>query len=57
MTNVLSCQQSYNPLWVCHTVGVEPILQPLTGEQLSYRSANIEDGARLDVVAERFWDH
>ena len=30
---------------VCHSVGVEPTLQPLTGEQLSYRSANVEDGA------------
>ena len=29
---------------VCHSVGVEPILQPLTGEQFSYRSANVEDG-------------
>ena len=38
-------------------MGVEPTLQPLTGEQLSYRSANVEDGARLDVVAEGFWDH
>ena len=42
---------------VCHSVGVEPTLQPLTGEQLSYRSANIEDGTHLDVVAEGFWDH
>ena len=42
---------------VCHGVGIEPTLQPLTGEQLSYRSANIEDGARLDVVAKGFWDH
>ena len=41
---------------VCHSVGVEPTLQPLTGEQLSYRSANIEDGACLDVVAEGFID-
>ena len=42
---------------VCHSVGVEPTLQPLTGEQFSYRSANVEDGAHLDVVAEGFWDH
>ena len=40
---------------VCHCVGVEPTLQPLTGEQFSYRSANVEVGARLDVVAEGFW--
>ena len=38
------------------SVGVEPTLQPLTGEQFSYRSANVEDGAQLDVVAEGFWD-
>ena len=40
---------------VCHNVGIEPSLQPVTGENLSYRSANREDGARLDVVAESFW--
>ena len=34
---------------------MEPSLQPLTTEVLSYRSANREDGARLDVVAEDFW--
>ena len=41
---------------VCHSVGIEPTLQSLTEEQFSYRSANVEDGARLDVVAEGFWD-
>ena len=40
---------------VCHCVGVESTLQPLTGEQFSYRSANVEVGVRLDVVAEGFW--
>ena len=40
---------------VCHCVGVEPTLQPLTGDQFFYRSANVEVGARLDVVAEGFW--
>ena len=39
---------------VCHSVGVEPSLQLLTGEQLLYRTANIEDGAQ---VAEGLWDH
>ena len=34
---------------------MEPSLQQLTNEVLSYRSANREDGARLDVVAEDFW--
>ena len=40
---------------VCHNVRIEPSLQPLSGEQFHYRSANIEDGARLDVSAESFW--
>ena len=39
----------------CHGVGIEPPLQPLGGEQLRYRTANREDGARLDIVAESFW--
>ena len=34
---------------VCHGVTSEPTLQPLTGEQLSYRSANVKDDAHLDV--------
>ncbi len=32
-------------------VELEPTLQPLTGERLSHRTANTEDGARLDVKA------
>ena len=40
---------------ICHNVRVEPTLQPLSGEQFRYRSANVEDGARLDVSAESFW--
>ena len=40
---------------VCYGVGVEPGLQPVTDEAFSYRSANREDGVRLDVVAESFW--
>ena len=36
-------------------MGTEPQLQPVTGEQLTHRIANREDGARLDVVAESFW--
>ena len=41
---------------ICHNVSIEPTLQPLSGEQFQYRSANVEDGARLDVSAESFWD-
>ena len=40
---------------VCHNVSVEPELQPLSGEQFQYRTANTEDGARLDVHAQGFW--
>ena len=40
---------------VCHDVCVEPTLQTLTGEQLSYATANREDSARLDVRAGGFW--
>ena len=36
-------------------MGIEPTLQPLSGEQFHYSSANVEDGARLDVSAESFW--
>ena len=40
---------------VCHGVTTEPHLQPLSGEPLSYHSANIQDGARLDVAMYGFW--
>ena len=39
---------------VCYGVGVEPCLQPVPDEAFSYKSANREDGARLDIVAENF---
>ena len=37
-----------------HGVGTEPCLQPVTGDRLALRSANREDGARLDIVAKNF---
>ena len=40
---------------VCHNVGTEPQLQPLSGEQLTLQSANKEDGAHLDIAADDFW--
>ena len=40
---------------VCHGVGTEPHLQPVTEEQFTHRTANREEGARLDIVAENFW--
>ena len=36
---------------VCHDVETEPKLQVLNGERFSFRTANMEDGARLDVKA------
>ena len=42
---------------VCHNVGTEPSLQPITGEHLIHRTANREDGSRLDVAADSFWDN
>ena len=40
---------------VCHSVGTEPCLQPLSGEFLKYKTANDADDARVDIVAENFW--
>ena len=40
---------------VCNNVGTEPALQSLSQEELKHKTANREDGARLDVVAESFW--
>ena len=41
---------------ICHNVGTEPTLQPLADERMRYRTANKEDGARLDIVADSFWE-
>ena len=40
---------------VCTDVKVEPELQPLTGEFLQHKTANMEDGARLDISASGLW--
>ena len=40
---------------VCHSVGTEPCLQPLSSEFLKYKTANDADDARVDIVAENFW--
>lgn len=42
---------------VCPNVGLEPTLQPLTGESFPLRSTNTEEGARLDIKAQNFWDN
>ena len=36
---------------VCHNVGLEPILQPITSERLHHSTANTEDGGRVDIKA------
>ena len=41
---------------VCPKVGVEPTLQTLNGESFPFRSTNTEDGARLDIKPQKFWD-
>ena len=46
--SVLLCYQ------VCCDVGVEPALLPLDHEPLQYDTANMEDGARLNVARD-FW--
>ena len=40
---------------VCHSVSVEPVLQPLSGEQLSANCAVTTDEARADILARGFW--
>ena len=40
---------------VCTEVSTEPELQPITGEVMRGRSANVQEGARLDVRAKGFW--
>ncbi len=41
---------------VCHNVATEPSLQTLSGEILNHRTANKEDGARLDIRARGVWN-
>ena len=40
---------------VCHSVSIEPHLQPIRGESLSHRTANTEDQSRLDIAVCGFW--
>ena len=40
---------------VAHSVEIEPELQPATSEGLTGASANSQDGARLDIVANGVW--
>ena len=40
---------------VCNDVRVEPTLQPITNESIPNASANLQDGARLDISANSLW--
>ncbi|XP_064400133.1 uncharacterized protein LOC135346443 [Halichondria panicea] len=40
---------------ICSDVCVEPELQPVSGEELIGLSANVQDGARLDIACNGFW--
>ena len=40
---------------VCHEVSIEPGLQPISNESLRGATANTQDEARLDIVANGFW--
>ena len=39
---------------VCSNVSVEPMLQLITGETFRGASANVQEGARLDLAADGF---
>ena len=41
---------------ICHNVATEPLLQPLTNESFTHRSANTGPNARLDIRARGFWN-
>ena len=41
---------------VCSGVGIEPVLQALSGELLRYHTSNSEENAHLDIVARGVWD-
>ncbi|XP_064392578.1 uncharacterized protein LOC135340186 [Halichondria panicea] len=40
---------------VCNNVCIEPHLQPISGEHLPGTTANITEGARLDIAANGLW--
>jgi len=39
---------------VCHNVGLEPILQPITSKRLHHSTANTEDEGHVDIKAPGF---
>ena len=41
---------------VCSDVTKEPLLQSLQGEKFNYKTANVEQEARVDIRARVFWN-
>lgn len=41
---------------VCHNVVIEPTLQPVHGVHFDSQSTCTDDGARLDIAADGFWE-
>ena len=41
---------------VCSDVTKEPLLQPLQGEEFNYKTAKVEQEARVDLSAREFWN-
>ena len=41
---------------VCSDVTKEPLLQPLQGEEFIYKTAKVEQEARVDISARGFWN-
>ena len=41
---------------MCSDVTKEPLLQPLQGEKFNYKTANVEQEARIDISARGFWN-
>ena len=52
--DTLALRYGWAPL-VCNDVKVEPDLQEITTETMTRRTANTEDGARVDIAANSFW--
>ena len=42
---------------MCHDVSIEPVLQPLEGENLDDATAKRKEHARLDIKARGFWGY
>ena len=41
---------------MCSDVTKEPLLQPLEGEEFNYKTAKVEQEARVDISARGFWN-